>query len=38
VIDKAIELVAVFEDQGVERAGVALAGTRYEVLVRVGGT
>jgi hypothetical protein len=38
VIDEAIELVAVFEDQGVERAGVSLSGARHEVLVRVGGT
>lgn len=38
VVDKSIELVAIFEDQGVEGAGVSLAGARHEVLVRVGGT
>ena len=38
VVDEAVKLVAILEDQGIKRAGVALLGTRYEVLVRVGGT
>jgi hypothetical protein len=37
VVDEAVKLVAILEDQGVESARISLLGTRAKVLFRAGG-
>jgi hypothetical protein len=38
VIDEAVKLVAILEDQGIKSTRISLLGAGNEVLVRVGGT